>query len=410
MGGAVRLRNDFKASVLKGIRRLKKADLLVGISTKNVETTIIHVMNVAATGLVDFFPDYRGAVVVCDGYSTDRTMELAQLFELPFKVGKVVTEELGELGKGSSVRTIFEIALRSKAECVVLLDGDLLSVKPEWIEHLGKPPLYGMADLVVPFYIRHKYDGLITNNLAYPLLRALFGVDVRQPIGGEYGLSIELVKRLLEHPLFPTGFGIDIFITTVAAAEGLALQETLLGLKLHTSTLQYSDPRKLLLPMFSEVVGTLLDLMIYYEEVWKAKPRRREVSRVMAKYRGLRPPPTVLSIERMIRLFRQEYEECRGVIRSHLEKGLFEKLAKGINEKVVIDADLWSKSVYSLAAAYKREEQKLPIINALRTLWLGRFITYAEETKDLGVQETERVLEDQARTFEENRDYLISLF
>ncbi len=176
-----------KPAVLEKIEKIKPVDIVVGISAKNVDTTIVHVMNVASTGLLELFSDYKGLVVVSDGFSTDRTVELADLFELPRKVAKVVTEEVGEVGKGSAIRTIFEIAKHAEADTIILLDGDLLSIRPQWIEHLGQPPIYGAADLVLPYYVRYKYDGIITNNLAYPLTRALYGVNLRQPIGGDYG-------------------------------------------------------------------------------------------------------------------------------------------------------------------------------------------------------------------------------
>jgi hypothetical protein len=394
---------------MKKIKKIKPADIVVGISTKNVDTTIVHVMNVASIGLTDFFPEYRSTIVVCDGFSNDRTRELAELFELPHQVSKIVMEQHG-MGKGNAIRTIFEVALKAGADSVILLDGDLLSIRPEWIEHLGKPPIYGVADLVVPYYIRHKYDGLITNNLAYPLIRALYGIDLRQPISGEFGLSIELAKKLLSHPLFPENFGIDIFITTVAAAENLAIEETLLGLKLHESTMKYMDPRKLLLPMFSEVVSMILDLMMHYENVWRKKPVIKKVKRVMAKYHGQRPPPLSVNVEKVRRMFEDGYKSYGKFIRSITGNKIYNQLQRRIKRKVGIDAELWSKLVYALAASYRKRKQRMYVIDSLRTLWLGRFITYVEETKGMGVEEAEKILEEQAKIFERNRDYLISRY
>jgi len=384
-------------------------DIVVGILSKDVELTIIHVMNVAASGLLEYFPGYRSAVVISDGYSTDRTRELAELFELPPQIPKLIVEEEGEIGKGSGVRTVFRIAKSLQARVVVLLDGDLLSVRPEWVEHLGKPPLYGISDLVVPYYIRHKYDGLITNNLAYPLTRALYGSCVRQPIGGEYGLSIELVEKLLEHPLFPHHFGIDIFITTVALAEDLAVQETLLGVKIHESTMKYLDPRKLLFPMFNEVVGTMFELMIYYEDVWrKREPQSR--NRCLAHYHGVSPPPTLVNLERIKELFFKVYDEWQAALKEILPTDLYGQLQGSLDDgEVRIDMDLWSRLVYACAAAYKR--LRIPqVIGALRALWLGRFVTYAQEAAELDIQGTEALLEEQAKVFERNRQYLLKIY
>lgn len=401
-----------KPAVLEKIEKIKPVDIVVGISAKNVDNTIVHVMNVASTGLLELFSDYKGLLVVSDGFSTDRTVELAELFELPRKVAKVVTEEVGEVGKGSAIRTIFEIARHAEADTIILLDGDLLSIRPQWIEHLGQPPIYGAADLVLPYYVRYKYDGIITNNLAYPLTRALYGVNLRQPIGGDYGVSAEFSRRLLEHPLFPFHFGIDIFMTTVAAAEGVGIQEVLLGLKLHESTTKYIDPASHLTPMFREVVGTMLDLMIYYEDVWKNEYVYRKVRRVKAKYHGQKPTPIMVDIGKVDKIFKQGYKDFEKLIAASIADDVFKELKKVYKEEpVYIPPDLWAKIVYNMASAYKKNsEKRVQLLDVLRILWLGRFASYVKDTKDMGTKEAEKEIEKQAEIFEQERDYLISIY
>lgn len=401
-----------KPAVLEKIEKIKPLDMVVGISAKNVDTTIVHVMNVAAVGLLDFLADYKGIVAVSDGFSTDRTTELAEIFELPTKISKIVTEQGGEPGKGNGVKTILEIAKSAEATAIILLDGDLLSVRPEWIDHLGKPTIYGTADLVVPYYVRHKYDGVITNNLAYPLTRALYGVNLRQPIGGDFGISSEFSNKLLEHPLFPSGFGIDIFMTTVAAAEDIAIQESLLGLKLHESTTKYIDLGKHLAPMFREVVGTMLDLMIYYEDIWKDEIVLKKVRRVKAKYHGQKPTPIKVDIKELNKVFQEGYKDFEKIIAKNVEKNVFNELEKvSKRDAVDISPELWAKLVYNMASAYKKNrEGKIQILDALMSLWLGRFASYVNETKDMETKEAEKNIDEQAEIFEKEKNYLISIY
>lgn len=398
--------------ILAKIEKIKPVDVVIGISAKNVDTTIVHVMNVAGMGLMEFLSDYKGLVVVSNGFSTDRTAELAELFELPRNVSKIVTELMGESGKGNAIRTIFEIAKQAEADTVILLDGDLLSVRPQWIEHLGQPPIYGTADLVVPYYVRYKYDGIITNNLAYPLTRALYGVHLRQPIGGDFGVSAEFSSRLLEHPLFPARFGIDIFMTTVAAAENVGIQEVLLGLKLHESTTKYIDPGTHLTPMFREVVGSMLDLMMYYEDVWKNEYIPRRVRRVKAKYHGQKPTPVAVDIGKVDKMFKQGYKDFETIISASMANDVFKELEKAAQKDPVdITPDLWARIVYNMAAAYKRNgEKRTNILDALRILWMGRFASYVNDTKDMDTNDAEREIERQAEIFEQERDYLKSIY
>ena len=76
-----------------------------------------------------------------------------------------------------------------------MVDSDLRSITPEWLELLLKPVLEDGVDFVAPLYHRHKYDGTITNSIIYPLTRALYGKRVRQPIGGDFGFSGSLAKH-----------------------------------------------------------------------------------------------------------------------------------------------------------------------------------------------------------------------
>ena len=66
------------------------------------------------------------------------------------------------------------------------------------------PILKGGYDYVAPLYARYKYDGTITNTVTYPLTRALYGHRIRQPIGGDFGVSGDLVKHYLPSTTGPT--------------------------------------------------------------------------------------------------------------------------------------------------------------------------------------------------------------
>ena len=77
--------------------------------------------------------------------------------------------------------------LREAGQALVVVDSDLRSIVPEWIELLAGPILKGGYDFVAPLYARYKYDGTITNTVTYPLTRALYGNRIRQPIGGDFG-------------------------------------------------------------------------------------------------------------------------------------------------------------------------------------------------------------------------------
>jgi len=341
--------------------------------------TIKGVVKVVDQGLNDYFPEKKSLIIVSDGFSKDHTKERAN--KTITKTEKMVLDQVGKIGKGNGVKTIFIKAEEVGAEAVALVDGDLTSIIPEWIKHLVQPILTG-HDLVAPFYARHKYDGVITNHLAYPLTRALYGISIRQPIGGEYGLSAKMVKKALTHPLFPAEFGIDIFITTVAACEDMKIIEAKLGIKSHDSTKDYKDPKVLLVPMFNQVTGSILDLTIFYKYFSKKKVEDKSIERIGIKEVEM-PKEVVMDIS-----------------------GHINKISKSSGvEDFNFPIDLWAQIVYhSLNYYEQKRDRKEDILKVLRILWQGRLASFAIETKDLNVEQSEEVIQQQVKAFKKYKE------
>jgi hypothetical protein len=90
-------------------------------------------------------------------------------------------------------------------------------------------------------------------NLVYSLTRALFGVRLRQLIGGDFGFSRSLARHYLDQKGWDevARFGIDIWMTITAITQALRVCQARLGAKVH-------DPKGSALqarPHFSQVDG-----------------------------------------------------------------------------------------------------------------------------------------------------------
>jgi len=70
---------------------------------------------------------------------------------------KIAMPYAGIPGKGSAFRAIFELADHFGARACAVVDSDLRSITPEWMELLLKPVLNEGFDFVAPQYHRHKY-------------------------------------------------------------------------------------------------------------------------------------------------------------------------------------------------------------------------------------------------------------
>lgn len=386
----------------------RAVDIIVGVCTKNCDNTVAGVIKAVDQGLTRFFPERRALIVISDGFSTDCTEENSRAAETTTEV--FFTLQTGGPGKGNGVRTIIEIARDRGAAAVALVDGDLTSIEPEWIERLAGPIL-ARKDLVVPYYLRHHCDGVITNQIAFPLTNVLFGIGVRQPIGGEYGLSARLLERLLSHELLPEDFGIDIFITLVAEAEKMEIVEAVLGVKEHESTKQYADPEKLLVPMFYQVVGTLFRLINYYRDhieiVHRTDHGIRPVER-LGEMPDKRPGVVTVDQADLLQRFQRKYNELMGenaAFLGELREDL-DRIAASELEHYSFPLPLWVKAVYFAIDAFSVNED-LKVLDALRVLWQGRFLGLVRETDALSNEEAEAYIQGQISAFEEHRSVFI---
>ena len=183
MNKDVSLISSNKAS--KYLEEISTADILVGMPSYNNVVTANYVVSQIVEGLDKHFPDYKSVIFVSDGGSGDETLTSVKKIDIQSANIKLIpTIYIGASGKGTAVQAIFEAARYLQVKSVALVDSDLRSITPEWIKLLVAPTMTG-TDFVAPLYNRSKYDGTITNFLCYPLTAALFGKNVRQPIGGD---------------------------------------------------------------------------------------------------------------------------------------------------------------------------------------------------------------------------------
>ena len=294
----------------KALDAIRHADIVIGIPSYNNARTIGHVVRAAHAGLAKYFPQFTGVIVNSDGGSRDETREavlsakvedahMLMLSTPLLGVHRVSFPYHGIPGKGSAFRLIFQMADALGAKACAVVDSDLRSITPEWIDLLVRPVLHAGFDFVAPYYHRHKYDGTITNSIVYPLTRALYGRRIRQPIGGDFGMSGNIISRYLRRDDWETDvarYGIDIWMTTIAVAERFRVCQSFLGAKLHDA----KDPGADLSSMLHQVVGSVFALMGEYEAVWLGQADSQDVDLFGFRYDvGL--DPIEVNTERMFK-------------------------------------------------------------------------------------------------------------
>lgn len=402
------------------LEEIQETDILIGIPSYNNVRTIGHVVRAVTAGLAKYFPGAKAALFNSDGGSTDGTQEEVEKVQIEdFKtiltshpvhpVHKIITPYHGVPGKGSAFRAIFEAAESLKAKACAVVDSDLRSITPEWMELLLRPIYEEGFDYVAPLYARHKFDGTITNSIVYPLTRALYGKSLRQPIGGDFGFSGQLAKFYLTKEVWETDvarFGIDIWMTTLAIAEGYKVCQSYLGAKIHDA----KDPGSDLGPMFTQVVSSVFGLVVEYQNLWKGVKESQPIPTFGFRYEvGLEP--ISVNVERMIRNFRLGVKDLMEIWRKVLSADTahrLESIERLSDEAFSFPQDLWVRIIYDFGIAYhKGSVHREHLLKSMIPLYLGRVASFVKENRESSASEVEEKIESLCRVFEEMKPYLI---
>ena len=408
------MRRHAMERVIENPDRVKKAEIVVGSPSYKEADSIGYVVGKVDEGLTKYFWRKEAVILNVDNNSPDGTKDA--FFSTPTKTPKLyISTPPGVKGKGRNIRNLFEAGVELGAEVIIMVDADLKSITPQWMQYLAEP-IYLGNDYVIPIYVRHKYDGTITNNITYPLTRVLYGLRTRQPIAGDFAFSGRLARAYLTEKTWDENvyeFGIDIWMTTIAINEGFKICQSFLGAKIHDA----KDPAQSLGPMFKQVVGTLFYLMTQYEDNWK----NIKGSYPTAMY-GFRcevfPKPVAVKLESMIEKFKIGVMENKNYWYSFLPKKRVEKIEEIAHlpqEKFNFPVDLWVKVVYDFAIAYKNNKQDASssqdeidkLVGSLVPLYFGRTASFVKETYHMSDYEAEEITEKLCNEFEKMKPYLI---
>ena len=403
------------AALDEQVARIGTCDIAVLVLTYNNADTLPALLSTTARALHDRFTSAAAALVAVDVGSSDatpqaiagtglRTITIAT--EAP-PGERVAVPFHGVPGRGKALRAGLATAQRLGARAVLVLEADLISLTPEWIGRLVTPVWDEKADFVAAAYARHRFDGTITNLLVAPLVRALYGRRVRQPLGGQQALSAKLVEHLLLHPKWDWGGRelADVWILGTAIADGFSVWEAWLGARQIRSRTRTTD----LPAMVAQTLGGVFSVMDRHDDLWRGV-RGSETLRAVGEPSLPGVEPREVDIERMVNAFRLGLRDLTPV----WEHVLAPETLGDVLSLEATDAsefrfpdDLWARVVYDFAlghhyAVIHREH----LLRSLVPLYLGRTASYVVTTRDRGAAASEDAAEAVARAFERQKPYL----
>src|ERR1022692_914347 len=267
------LTDDF----LRQLINVGEVDILVGLPTHNNAKTIGAVVQSIQSGILRWFPRERAVIINPDGGSRDGTPELVTGISIDdlrpgsnlhaLRTLHSISTRYGSSPSSTvALRTILAAAELLRAKACIVMSPESSNIEGEWISKLLRPIRHDGFDLVTPTYRRHKFEGLLITNLLYPMIRALYGVRIREAYTPEFAFSGRLGGQFLGQNTWndgTAGAGVELRFTLAAIAGGYRICQAFLGER---------DPIERraadLVPALRQTVGTLFSALEPDFPVW----------------------------------------------------------------------------------------------------------------------------------------------
>jgi hypothetical protein len=312
-------------------------------------------------------------------------------------IHRVVTSHASALGKGSALRAVFAAADLTQARTVVVLDPDIVSVTPGWIERLARPSLERKIDYVAPVYARGPFEGPLVRHIVRPLFQTVYGVPMREPVGGEFACSGRFAAHCLRRNVWDldfTRYGMDIWLAGEAVAGGFDVGEAALGPRAPMRT----SGRLALTELIAYVVGALFICLELHEGYWTAGPAPRELP-AFGTLDAARPDGAPPASEARGDLAR-DVADLRPILQSCLEQetlaGLQRAAAAGDD---AIGDELWARLIGDFMLAHAHQSiGRDHLLQALVPLYRARVASFVEAHRSDGPAAIEAAFERLAET------------
>ncbi|MGA7753161.1 MAG: hypothetical protein WCB05_10020, partial [Candidatus Sulfotelmatobacter sp.] len=252
---------------------------------------------------------------------------------------------------------------------------------------------------------------LLMTNLLYPMVRALYGVRIREAYMPEFGFSGRLGSQFLGQNRWKDGIGedgIELRLTLAAVTGGFRICQSFLGKKNPVERRAVD-----LVPTLRQSVGVLFSALEADFRVWSGVSGSQEVP-ATGSDQELVLDPLRVNRKRLREMFVSGVSELESVFQSILSPSTLAELKRiaGLREEDFrYPAELWVKTVYEFAAAYQKSViNRDHIIQALAPLFRGRVFTFVVENRNGSASEVANNIEGLCLEFERLKPYLLEMW
>jgi hypothetical protein len=395
-------------------------DILVAIPTYNNADTIGSLLDAARNGLVQFSA-YKTAILQADGGSDDGTVQrakdaldgwqnLIQVSYPLYPVHKLAVTAQSVPGRESAFHTIFSAAERLEVKACCIVEPGTNTVTADWIGSLIQPVLDSRFDYVVPQYLRQKYEGTLINGIMYPMVRALYGKQIRQPIGNDFGLSGGFIRHCLTDSNWSRDIqrhAVDLCTTISAIGSGFKICQALLGPRPPVRREQSPDLRTVLM----ETAGALFGQVELTAEQWQRVRGSEPVSTFGLRFDAEYEDPAI-DVKSMIEQFRLGFvnlQDIWGLILPPATLLELKKMNRQSDQDFRFPDEFWVRTVYDFAVAHRlRTLGRDHVMGAFTPVYLAWVASFILNIREARPREVSARIENLCKTYEAQKPYLIS--
>jgi trehalose synthase len=389
-------------------------DILIGIPFSDQIETLPAVIRIAQEGLQQYLPGKSAAFVIAATHEGKHfSQQISALFKELTIAGHLFTLDKEITGKGWAMRALMELSASFGSD-LLLIEPDFVrqgqqGIQPSWIYSLYQPLELGM-DFVLPVFTRPPEAKRAADQLVIPLLVALYGYRVKEPMGGAYGIRKEILHIFLQDTkLFADTdigkYGIDIFLTITAIVHDVKICQANLGIRR-----KRPSPGEFAVRL-RQTVRTMFEQIEYTAQWWLQQGRFIKAEPPLyGTLVALDPPPAVdLDSSSAIERFRVDFQRTANYLyKKLLDPSLYERLLDlsytPVGKFSFSSAD-WAQCIYTFLLAYffQKEISQEDIVDTVTILSRARAATFMSEVQrfegDAKSLVSARLREEQIRDF-----------
>lgn len=405
--------------LLRQIIGVGQVDLLVGLPTLDHGDAMPDAVRAVRSCFRTHFPRLRTALLNVDRGSSDGTQEALYhswgdgaasaagsdgLRTTHYMTASAATWADGDL----ATRCVLAAGDLLQATAVVVLDADVDGLTPSWIAALAASVRDRQVDLVAPVYRRHAADGLLVTQLVRPLMRAVYGQHLREPLLAEFGCSGRFAARCTHLAWQATSVrrATHVWIAGEALSGGFAVRQADLGPR----RLRAGRQRAPLSEVFRQVVGSAFSTIEAHAGYWRAVNGTTEPDRIgpSPEWPAAAETP-VHDGAHLLASFAADVSTIDEILRRILSPGTLAAVSAGSREAPPrFTAEVWAATVAEFLVAYHRGVMHRDhIAQALLPLYTARTGAFLVEHGDDSAEALEAAGEDVCRAFEQARTVIM---